>query len=159
MRFDINGCRGQMHFSAAITLCVVHFLPAGHDSIFSESLWGPWTATHAAAHPIKIKWLLGDSLSTDKLFVNSAWHEKKKNCLCFVFVCIPMLSHRHDSSTVSSVIHQKVMRRDCMGENMLHQLSRKANYWNKLYVFNSFGAILALWCQCQRATVVYLWEA
>lgn len=158
MRFDINGCRGQMHFSATITLCVVHFLPAGHDSIFSESLWGPWTATHAAAHPIKIKWLLGDSLSTDKLFVNSAWHEKKKLSLfrlCLHTNVEPPPRQQH----ISSVIHQKVMRRDCMGENMLHQLSSKANYWNKLYVFNSFGAILALWCQCQRATVVYLWEA
>lgn len=158
MRFDINGCRGQMHFSAAITLCVVHFLPAGHDSIFSESLWGPWTATHAAAHPIKIKWLLGDSLSTDKLFVHSAWHEKKKLSLfrlCLHTNVEPPPRQQH----ISSVIHQKVMRRDCMGENMLHQLSSKANYWNKLYVFNSFGAILALWCQCQRATVVYLWEA
>lgn len=65
---DINGHRGQMHFGAAITPHEVHFLLARSDSIFSESVWGPWNTSLTVACPIKVKWLQRDSLATSKLF-------------------------------------------------------------------------------------------
>lgn len=121
VRFDINGCRGQMHFGAAITRAV-HFLLARPDSIFSELLWGPWTTTHAAVHPIKIKWSLRDSLSTDKLFSATAHGEKKKVCLLLSLSAYQCCTTGNNNNTISSLIHQEETRSNSMGENMLHWL-------------------------------------
>ena len=148
------------------SLCfAVRFLLAGPGSIFSELLGGPWNTTLAAAHPIRIKWSLRDSLNTDKLFVNGARREKerererergrgKKSLSSFVSFCIPMSCQpANNSSRISSLIHQKENEERLHGEgNTLHwlfsELLKETICFPALFVpIQSYSPV---WCRCEN---------
>lgn len=144
------------------SLCVRFiFLLGGPDSIFSESLRGPWTTIHAAAHPIKIKWSLRDSLGTDKLFVSNAWREKewerKKVCLYIVSVCIPMLCHRQQQQqnliTYSSKGKWGAI---AWGLNMLHWLLSKLLKETICFpaLVEPIRSYSPAWWQCREASLI-----
>ena len=140
------------------SLCfAVHFLLAGPDSIFSELLGGPWNTTLCAAQLIRIKWSLGDSLNTDKLFVNGARRGRgrgKKSLSSFVSFCMTMSCQpANNSRRISSLIHQKENEERLRGEgNTLHWLFSKLLKEIVCFppLFVPIQSYSPVWCRCQN---------